>query len=114
MINCSVGVKNISYRFMLQRMHCNLLYCIGGWCERYKQQGERCSGMSKMNGHCECAPGLKCKWFKDPTLGPIVLHKLTTMSMKPRSMIFGGGHSECQPIWCMMYGINKKTWLIFC
>jgi hypothetical protein len=55
---------------------------VGGWCERYKQHGQHCDGISKMNGHCECAPGLKCTWIPDPTLPPLIsgylLQKLST------------------------------------
>ncbi|XP_063447659.1 uncharacterized protein LOC134727209 [Mytilus trossulus] len=32
----------------------------GGWCEKYKTEGQSCSGIAKMNGHCECGPGLTC------------------------------------------------------
>jgi len=68
---------------------------VGGWCERYKQQGQHCDGISKMNGHCECAPGLKCTWIPDPTLPPLILQTLPSISINVRSLR-PGGHSECR------------------
>ena len=71
------------------------MYVLGGWCEKYKKEGEYCSGIGKMNGHCECAPGLKCTFIKDPTIPPptAVLMKLPPIVKR---MMIWGGHSECQ------------------
>ncbi|XP_052072064.1 U3-aranetoxin-Ce1a-like [Mytilus californianus] len=63
----------------------------GGWCEKYQPQGEYCSSIGKMNGHCGCAPGLKCKWIPDPTLSILLQPVIHARSMQI------GGHSECQP-----------------
>ncbi|VDI56625.1 Hypothetical predicted protein [Mytilus galloprovincialis] len=65
----------------------------GGWCEKYRTQGEHCSGIATMNGHCGCAPGLKCTAIQDPTLPPLTIAPIKTILK--RSMVFGW-HSECQ------------------
>ncbi|XP_063447656.1 U3-aranetoxin-Ce1a-like [Mytilus trossulus] len=65
----------------------------GGWCEKYRTQGEHCSGIATMNGHCGCAPGLKCNLIQDPTLPTLTIAPIKTILK--RSMLFGW-HSECQ------------------
>ncbi|CAC5373248.1 unnamed protein product [Mytilus coruscus] len=63
----------------------------GGWCEKYQPQGEYCSSIAKMNGHCGCAPVLKCKWIPDPTLSMLLQPVIHARSMQI------GGHLEYQP-----------------
>ncbi|VDI56382.1 Hypothetical predicted protein [Mytilus galloprovincialis] len=69
----------------------------GGWCEKYKTQGEYCKYISKDNGHCECGAGLKCTHIADPTLPPIIPTVVMTIPEHHRWMYLGG-HTECQPI----------------
>ncbi|XP_076073945.1 U3-aranetoxin-Ce1a-like isoform X1 [Mytilus galloprovincialis] len=68
----------------------------GGWCEKYKKQGEYCNYFSKMNGHCDCGAGLKCTYIADPTMPPMTPSGVMTAEHK--RMVLFGGHTECQPI----------------
>ncbi|XP_063447600.1 uncharacterized protein LOC134727149 [Mytilus trossulus] len=60
----------------------------GGWCEKYKTRGEYCDTIEMMNGHCECAPGLKCTFISDQHVTPQPI-------VQKRGPVFGG-HYECQ------------------
>ncbi|XP_033729354.1 uncharacterized protein LOC117318484 [Pecten maximus] len=58
----------------------------GGYCEVYKRVNESCSVFGKINGHCECGPGLTCKFVSS---GPSLLGPDTIVASK-RSMVFQG------------------------
>ncbi|XP_060067157.1 uncharacterized protein LOC132547417 [Ylistrum balloti] len=58
----------------------------GGYCERYKLQNETCSVFGKMNGHCECSPGLSCKFVSS---GPTLLNP-DSLAVSKRGMVYQG------------------------
>ncbi|OWF47612.1 uncharacterized protein LOC110454148 [Mizuhopecten yessoensis] len=58
----------------------------GGYCERYKLVNETCSVFGKINGHCECSPGLSCQFVSS---GPSILSPDAIVASK-RGMVYQG------------------------